>query len=454
MSRPLTVRLHFLLSAAVLAAALLLGGGQGTLGDTLVQLLAVALLAVLLWRHARGELTWAPRWTWLPVLAVVALPLVQLLPLPVATWASLGGRGELAAQLQAAGVAPDPHWTLHPLGSERALYWLLPGLALALSAPRLPEVARRRLIGVVLVVAAVSVVLGLAQLAGGAESPLRLYANTNRGSAVGFFANRNHLASLLALSLPLAIAWTAAPHARELDGGLYRLRVVAGAGLCLLLLLGLAITLSRAGVVLGMLALAIVLPLLWRLRSGRGVRRISAGALLLAAVLVVQFALLGLLRRFETDPLADGRRVYAENTLRAASGYAPLGSGLGTFRQAYPPVEAADPRGPGSTIANHAHNDYVELWLEAGWIVAPAALALLGTLGWAAWQALRGAADDHERLARGAVVVALSVPLLHSLVDYPLRTSAHLAAFGLLFGTLLAHAAGAAHPSHASAAAQ
>lgn len=440
----LGTRLSFLLTAGVLTLAVTAGGGQGTLGDTAVQLLSIALLGALVVHAGLSESLPLPAWTWWPVLAVIAVPLLQSLPIPEPLWRSLGGRAHLAEQLAVAGVAPWPRWGLHPLGSERALFWLLPAVAIYLSVLRLPRPAQRRLVTLLLLLAALSVLLGLAQLAGGADSPLRLYANTNRSAAVGFFANRNHFAGLLALCLPLALAWTArAAIERHDDRGVALLRIVAGVGLCLLLILGLAITRSRAGLLLGMIAVVLALPLLLlRAQRRRGPHRMVRAVLLTATVAAMQVALFAVLQRFGPDPIDEDRWGYADTTLQAARAYAPLGSGLGTFRQAYQPFEREGPGGSGRAVVNHAHNDYLEAWLEAGWLMPPVAALVIGTLGFAAVRAwrVRDRRSDGDTLQQRAAVVAVLIPLLHSLVDYPLRTSAHLAVFGLVAGLVVAAA--------------
>jgi O-antigen ligase len=441
---------RFGLAVATLVAAVVLGGGQGTPGDGAVQLLSLALVGLLVLRAWRRPGPALPLWTWIPVAAVVAIPLLQLLPLPESLWVASGGRAELAAQLRTAGVEPAARWGLNPIASERALYWLLPAIALYLAVLRLPGADRQRLRRLLPWLGVASVALGVAQVAGGGDSPLRFYSRTNETGAVGFFANRNHLATLLALCLPLVVAEIAlaAGAVRDARGMRWRLGTAVGAGLALLL--GLALTHSRAGLALGMLAIALTATLAWPALPKGGSHRLALGALALAGLLVLQGALFAVMQRIGSDPLADERVAFARNTWAAAQAYAPLGSGLGTFRQAYQPFEAADPRGPASAIVNHAHNDLLELWLEAGWILLPVAAVLVGVLAMAAWRGLHRAESPAARLLHQAVAIAAAVPLLHSLVDYPLRTSAHLAVLGLLAGLLVAPAARATRRAPAS----
>ena len=81
----------------------------------------------------------------------------------------------------------------------------------------------------------------------------------------------------------------------------------------------------------------------------------------------------------------------------------------------------------GSTYALHAHNDLVEVALELGvpgLLLAGIALVLLA---WAVWRARAHASCI---VLPGFVIsVAIAMPLLHSLVDYPLRTLSVLVVF-------------------------
>jgi O-antigen ligase len=145
---------------------------------------------------------------------------------------------------------------------------------------------------------------------------------------------------------------------------------------------------------------------------------------------------MGILQRLEKDPLDDSRWEYAQVTREAATAYAPLGSGLGTFRQAYQPFEAKHQ--PSKVIVNHAHNDYLELWLEGG--IPALCLLGLGGLAWA-WRGVQlwwprspDPADSAKmsRLLARVAWLSATLPLIHSAMDYPLRTTANLSVFAVL----------------------
>jgi O-antigen ligase len=426
-----------LFSMMLVAVAILGGGGQGGFGDVLAQELALGLMAYLYWQGARGLLVWrAPTWVrWLPALAFV-LPLLQLVPIPMVLWVGSPARAELAAQLVQAGVTPIQVISLNPTATEQALWSLLPATAIFLATLVLPRKQQQFLLVVITVLAVASVLLGMAQLAGGTKSPLRFYSPTNADQAVGFFANRNHLASLLCMVLPLALAGTAWSVTERLAGRrLSPLWILAGCGLIVMLVLGVALSRSRAGLLLAMLAVLGSLPVVLGVRRPRGTKRVLGVILGIAVMLSFQFGMFGLLQRMNSDSLDDGRWQYAKVTREAAEAYAPLGSGLGTFRQAYQPFEAK--KSPSRAIVNHAHNDYLELWLEGGWLAL--FLMFMGLLAWGrqsvdAWRRDPSpeTSESWSYLLMRAAWLSATLALLHSALDYPLRTTANMTVFAIL----------------------
>lgn len=429
-------KIQFALTAGMLVGALALGGGQGGLGDTFVQLWALGLIGYLFAGSpplGRLLLSWqSPGWL---VLVALAVPLLQALPLPA--WIGGGGeqgRGLLVPQLTTVGLTLTSSISVQALAAERALWTLLPGVAIYLSALTMSNELQRRLLGIVLFLAFAGLVLGLMQVADGADSALRLYSNTNRMDAVGFFANRNHLAALLLAVLPLSLAAVAWVISERAAGTPVSPIVVAGfVGLSVMLILGIALTRSRAGLLLGMFGLLLSAPMVLSMRRRRGVKRVFGIILTLSLLLTIQFALFGILQRLQADPLGDQRWQIADLTVEAARQNAPLGSGLGSFRQVF---QSFDTQAPGTGIVNHAHNDYLELWLEAGWPFVAAATILIGLAAWAAFGAWRST-DARSSLLAKAASISLLLVLLHSSLDYPLRTTAHQAVFALLLAVLL-----------------
>ena len=121
---------------------------------------------------------------------------------------------------------------------------------------------------------------------------------------------------------------------------------------------------------------------------------------------------------------------YAPLALDVAKAYSPWGAGLGSFLLAFQPFEGDK---VAAAIVNHAHNDYIELWLDGGWaavLLASPVLLAFALAGLRVWR--RSSEPSPWRLLGRAAWIALLLALLHSLVDYPLRTTANLAVFGLL----------------------
>lgn len=429
------------LTAAVVCLALLLGGGthQGLWSDAVVQLAGLLLLGVLLPTLLQPAFIMERRGVLAVVIAIALLPLLQLVRLPPALWTLLPGRDTFSAAYDAAGVSlPWLPISLDPAATWRSFLALIPPIAVFLATICLGFRARRSLSLLIIAAGIISVFLGLAQLMQGPSSPLRFYPETNPGNSVGFFANRNHYAALLYSVIPFTTAW--------IVGLLFDRRIdrIFGLAVAVLvyaaLILGLGMALSRAGIFLAVVAslASLLLVASHQPRIARHGLMIIGAAILLGAVSVVQFALFNLLGQFDDDLLADYRIRMAQTTIEAAKALQPFGSGFGTFVPAYQMFERIDALMP--VFANHAHNDWLELWLEGSW----PALAMLGVfLIWLAvasvrmWQRHH---DDERTLDRaiaqaGSIVIVLL--LLHSVVDYPLHTTALMTLFAFCCGLLV-----------------
>ena len=116
-------------------------------------------------------------------------------------------------------------------------------------------------------------------------------------------------------------------------------------------------------------------------------------------------------------------------TVAAADAQAPLGSGMGSFVQVF--ELSAPPSLQRGRYVNHAHNEFAQWWLEAGWLgllVLAVALAVLVLAGWRL-VALR-IRSGHAALAASGFV-AICATLAHSWADYPLRTPFMMVLFAL-----------------------
>ncbi|MFN3557880.1 MAG: O-antigen ligase family protein [Brevundimonas sp.] len=362
------------------------------------------------------------------LLAVAGLPLLQLIPLPPGIWGSLPGRAPMAQILDIAGIPPS--WgtlSLTPDRTWRSFLALLPPLAMFSAALLCSPTDRRRLVMVVLGGVALSIGLGALQVAG-TGSQFYLWSTTTIGTVTGFFANRNHFATLCLIALPFAAVLGAAVIRRQ-DSN--RTTMWLSVILIALIVVAVGAIRSRAGVIL--LAPTLILSFIaaW-VASGRGrpkpVLLAGAGAALLAMTAVAALGLTPLLARFDTAGAPEGRFENWPVVAGAAETYLPLGSGLGSFDSVYRSVEPANRLD--STFFNQAHNDYLETWLEAGWLGAALIIAFLIWYGRRTWAAWRSGASTERDLQRAASI-AIGVVLIHSAADYPLRTETVAVVFAL-----------------------
>lgn len=421
-----------------LCACLLLGGASaaGAFANGLLQFGGLVLILVLLWRGglepAAPEAA-APLW----VAAVFAtLSVLMLVPLPPAVWTALPFRDGIAEGYRLLGAElPWLPLSLSPLGTISSLLALLPPVAMYMIVVRLSADDRRRLLWALLAAAAVSIMFGAFQLMGGPHSSLRPYQITNTQAAVGFFANSNHLATLLLCALPLTGVLAASFATRSQQRSRRSAGAVASLAIALFLITGIAISGSAAGY--GLLLLSGIATVLIYRRSVIG----SVGWRWGAAVglLVLLLVAAGLRGPLSTESLSEemredpaSRRVLTETTAEAAADSFPVGTGLGTFVNVYRLYE--EPNRVGRGYANHAHNDYAEVALELG---LAGILLVLAILAWWARQSLRVWRRDFSGAAMArAGSVAIGVIALHSLVDYPIRTAA-IAAVAAIAAALL-----------------
>jgi O-antigen ligase len=420
-SRSVPTSIHggvrFALSALLITVATILGGAsrENPLRLAMVELCALPLAALGIRSLARdpndGRSVDSLA---LALLALVlALPLLQLIPLPPSLWPALPGQGPRIEALRL-GRLPAP-WlplSLSPEDTGRAALALLPPAAMLLAALRLNPAKTRHLAWLWIALAVGGLALGLAQVAGLGY----LYRTTNTGSLVGLFANRNHEAAFLLALLPFAAA-LAIPEdrARARDRGMGRWIAWPFIGISII---ALGVIRSRAGVILAAPAAVASLAVTWRgldRRAGRWSLAAASAAIGLAAGAVALFALAPILVRFDGQAPAEFRYEAWPQVVAAARDHLPFGSGLGSFDRVF---EAAEPlRLVGPTYFNHAHNDFLELWLEAGW---PGAVLVAMFLVWflpASWRAWRSGTPQAQ--AASAAVLLL---MAQSAVDYPLRT--------------------------------
>lgn len=423
-------RLREAVAPLYLFLCLILGGSaQGIWANMALQLLGIAILAWAALARSEEPLL-APARQLLTLTAItIAVVAIQLVPLPPSIWPSLAGRAPIADGYRVLDVGlPTLPLSLAPYASIDSLLGLIPPLALFCAVVRLKAYRAGWLATGLLAGATAGILLGALQVASGdfASSPWYIYAESNFGVATGFFANANHMAILLVIALPFLAAFLASAKGANKQRNATIITVSAGAAMVLLVGIFLNGSLAAYGLAPPVLVASALLVLPQK-------RALRVGGLAVAALLLV-----GAIAAIETSSTrsaqfgkdtatsVQSRQEMLATTAGAIRDFMPWGSGLGSFRSVYHLYENRDQIS--STYVNHAHDDYAELILELG---AAGVILIVAFLIWwarAVWRAWRN--SDAGIYARAASIATGAI-LVHSLVDFPLRTAAIGAAFAM-----------------------
>lgn len=381
------------------------------------------------------------------VLAWIALQAQPWVPsaLHAPEWAEAS---RLLAEPVAAAISVNPGETtlgLLRLATAAAVFLLAVQLA------RDPAWAKR-IVGACAIAAAGQALFALALAAAGPAAagvvlPKALFKLVQSEGLTGTFFNRSHFAVYLALGL--ACAWgLLSRHLRMslVDHGFADRREIMakvlgiGRGLfrySVILMpvgLGLLLSNSRAGVLLGISAVLVMVFL----EKGGSVRRrrVRRVALLLAVAgsvlaLGARGDLIGARLAGSTAENTTQARLAAAAITGKAIAARPLqGYGYGTFASVFP--EFRDDTLPLSGRWKEAHNSYLEAMLGLG---VPMAIVLFLGFAWIVGTALRGALTrQRDRLAPAVAVAAALIVGLHALVDFSIQIQGVALAFAALLG--------------------
>lgn len=363
-------------------------------------------------------------------LALLALAALQVVPLPMAVVRLLSpARAELVDWL--APVTGGSTWA--PLSNQVSATWQrglqLLGCVLTLLVVR--SVVRRWrhsvwwVVAPVLAVAAAEAALGLIQYGLGDGSAI----------ATGTYANRNHFAGLMEMSLPFVVVlavWTLRhggdDDARDTPAGPAVLACLL-LGLAVLMLAATLFSLSRMGFLAALVALVVTgLPGWWsRVTGWRWRVTMMSAAVLAGAVgfvflptdqLIARFANIAATEDISTD---DRARIW-QDTRRMIGDYAIAGCGLGAYEPTFVRYQTVAPM----QTVNFAHNDYWQVMAEMG-LAGFAVVLVLGL--WVSIGAVRTGAEagssSPERYVAMACCGSLAAIWLHSLVDFNLYVPAN-----------------------------
>lgn len=428
------------LAPVYLLLCLLLGGASsaGFAANGLLQVLGLFCILIVVLSGMLPVLPQVARRLLILVGAAAALLTIELIPLPPFLWKLLPGRGAVAEGYALLGMAaPWLPISLSASGTLAALTSLIPVVAVIVLVYASSGYGRLFCVYTIIATAIVSIVLGLLQKMQGPDSVYYIYDITNRGGVVGFFANRNHLATLLLATIPFIGALGISPHRNDKQDESKVGRLMVTGCIALLIAVGVIVVRSSAGWL--MLPPAIFAATAVFLRGENG--KVPGAVLQIGAVLAAVCIIASIVAPIKMNDLGDKlsgmdphmRNESIRTTAVAAIDHLPFGSGGGSFVRIYPQYENVETAS--LEYLNHAHDDYVEVALEHG--LPGLALIALAIAFWfirtrQIWRPGQG-----DALSRaGSIVIAIVAA--HSLVDYPLRTTAMAAVAAFAFALMVA----------------
>ncbi len=431
---------RFWIMAAFIGIAFLLGGGSRPDVQSAIFLrpIAIIMCCFAAWSLNAEHIS---RYKFIFILAGLLFSVIfaQLVILPTAIWTLLPGR-ELIAHIDSASNIGQI-WrpiAMIPAMAWNAFFSLFTPLAILLFGAQLSREERTDLVPVIIAIGMLSGLLGLLQIVSDPNGPLYFYRITNNGAAVGLFANRNHQAVFLGCLFPM-MAFYVTHNIKSIEQYRLRMSVMIGCGIVLIPLL--LVTGSRMGLmagIIGLLSIASVYkqpnltsPVKRKVRKINPAYIIGAFAVIFMSLLSVMFARAQAFERFfATDEQLDLRFKIWGPIAQLGWKYFPIGSGAGSFSQVYQIDEELSLIYP--NYINHAHNDFLEVFLNFGLIGILLILVVLIAWLHSIWKIWRHLPNDKRGIRIGKLgIIILGILAFGSSADYPLRNPSLMALWTL-----------------------
>lgn len=419
----------------LIAVACLFGGGGVAYGlaNLVVQLTALFILA---WNGPAlaQYFAKAPRALSALLVMTLALPLIQLIPLPFSIWTTLPGRSFVEAAIKASGGSTWQSLSVDRARTFVAFTGLIAPFTVIALGWRAEGNGAGRMALLIVGMGLANVLLGAVQVLGHDNFAMLYVENEMPGVLFGFFANRNTTGIFLVCSLLMLVSLP--------PRKIFSLAWQAKVGAAIVLVTGVVLTQSRTSIVLLAIPLALCLIRLIVLAIARRQQGLQRGNTFLHATLGA--ALAGILVAGGMATFTSGSRIDTafarfektqerrpsiwEDSRYAASRYWPVGAGMGTFDEVFQQDESLEY--VSERRAGRAHNDYLEIAIEAGFLAIAIVAAWAIWVAFAAWRAI-ATPQRWPALAGAGVLMAVA---LQSLLDYPLRNQAMLcvAAFAIV----------------------
>lgn len=253
------------------------------------------------------------------------------------------------------------------------------------------------------------------------------------GSPYGPFINKNHFAGWMLMGLPVTLGllcsgltrglrgvgngwrdralWLASPHASE---------VLLVGGAAAIMTLSLILTMSRSGMLSASCAVVAIAVLVVRRAATRARRLIAIAMLVAIPVLVIGRAGPGTIAaRFTSADVNDlnGRLGPWQDAIRIARRYPLVGTGFNTYGQATLFYQSFNP----SVHYAQAHNDYLQLAAEGGWLLSVPAAVCVGLLVIAIRRRFKEETSESTYWIRAGATTGIAAMAVQELVEFSLQ---------------------------------
>ncbi|NEX45328.1 O-antigen ligase family protein [Pseudotabrizicola algicola] len=367
-----------------------------------------------------------------------SLPLAQLVPV---AWQALPSAVAGLGPLASLSVMPDASL----LAAIRAVGYLV-FLMLVIEVGTQPE--RTHTLGLILMLGILlHAVFGLVALRLLGDYSIWGEKTVYLGMLTGTFVNRNSIATFLGFGLVLALAYALERGHRaanaERDRGYTaiftpaRLEIIGLWLAVAVLAIAILLTQSRMGVaatVLGAFVTFLALRITFRVPLRRILIEVGIGLVAMLVVLVPAVGD-GVLERalFTFVESTDRVSLYVQ-TWGMILERPLIGFGYDAFAPAFELYR--DEPLVNQNFADLAHNTYLTLWVEQGFIIGSIPMLLIGWSAVMILQRLRAAEGDMA--VNGAALGVIVLGAMHSLVDFSLEIPANVYCFLLIVGLAIA----------------
>ena len=241
------------------------------------------------------------------------------------------------------------------------------------------------------------------------------------GSPFGPYVNRNHFAGLIGMLIPLGLGLAITQQDKEKKLLFGFMTVIMGVSLFF--------SLSRGGITSFFAGMSLFAVLM--LQRNKGPRKIWIIAFFIVVVLsyVVYLGIDPIVERFyKTDISGEERLVVWSSTWNAIKDFWLTGTGLGSFLNIF---HLYSPLSVQGGIYDHAHNDYLEFFLETGLFGTFFLLVFVSLMIYTvATHPLQGRAG----LLRAAALSSVFTMAVHSFFDFNLHILSNLLIFACILG--------------------